>query len=110
MKLFKAAFLRGVLVCALLCSASPSNAALLRGRIQRSLPTGVIGLQGFAVTVYSQYYGRSQPTYSDGNGMYSLQLPPGQYTLEVWLPNNPNPLVFPIYVNEPNTDLVPINL
>lgn len=101
-----------VRVAAILClcvASASSEAALVRGRLQRNVGNGYIGLAGIAVTVNSPAFGRSQPAFTDGNGMYFLQIPAGSYVLEVWIPNQP-PLAFPIVVGEPVTDLVPVNL
>lgn len=94
-----------VLLILLCTSCFIAQAALVRGRLLR----GRYNAPGVAVTVWCQAYGRSQPSYSGPDGMYYLpNIPPGQYTLEIWaIPNNP-PLTFVIYVTEPGTDVNPI--
>ena len=85
----------------------PANAALLRGQLIRIYPNGTRGpVPGVTVTVFRQDLGRSTPSVTDGNGMYYLQVPPGQYWLEIWISNPPR--AYQITVFEPNTDIPPI--
>ncbi len=94
-----------VLLILLSASCFVAQAALVRGRLLRGQNTA----PGVAVTVWCQAYGRSQPSYSGMDGMYYMpNVPPGQYTLEIWaIPNRP-PMTFVIYVNEPGFDVNPI--
>jgi hypothetical protein len=107
--------LRVLLICLILAGASQAlDAATIRGRLQRVLPNGAwVPIGGVTVTVFSQAIGRSLPAISQlQDGMYYLNnVPPGNYNLEVWIrgTNNP-PLVYTIAVNEPYTDLAPVNL
>lgn len=85
----------------------PTRAALLRGQLIRIYPNGARGpVPGITVTVFRSDIGRSSPSITDGNGMYYLQVPPGQYWLEVWVSNPPR--AYQITVFEPNTDIPPI--
>jgi hypothetical protein len=84
-----------------------ASASLLRGRLV--YPNGAPAA-GLAVTVYSQIIGRSAPSYTDGTGMYYLNIPAGAYYLEIWISPDPRvpPRVYPIQVGEPYTDIPPI--
>ena len=84
-----------------------ANAAQLRGRL---IFQNGAAAAGFAVTVYSQAMGRSAPSFTDGAGMYYVNIPPGSYYLEVWISRDPRvpPRVYPIQVGEPYTDIPPI--
>src|ERR1019366_544794 len=85
-----------VLLILLSTSCLVAQAALVRGRLLHGQNNTAAGV---AVTVWCQAYGRSQASFSGGDGMYYIpNVPPGQYTLEVWaIPNNP-PMTFVIYV------------
>ena len=53
---------------------------------------------------------RSAPSKTDGDGLYYINVPAGNYTLEVWaVPDGP-PLKFRIVVHEPSTDIQPIQV
>src|SRR5262245_24746381 len=77
-----------VFVCSFVISA---EAATVRGRLVRRTPQGFYPAQGVPVTVFSREKGRSGASYSGPDGMYYLyNIPPGPYTLEVWVyPNQP---------------------
>jgi hypothetical protein len=95
-----------VLITAILGTCELALAAVVRGRLLR----GQGSAPGIAVTVWSQQLGRSQPTYSQVDGMYYMpSVPAGFYTLEVWAGGGQQaPLTFNIQVNEPGTDIPPI--
>ena len=81
---------------AIISGLSICRAATVRGQLacnNRPYPAA-----GVAVTVFSTFYGRSTPSRTGTDGMYYLyNVPPGIYTLEVWI--NPNaPLQFQIQV------------
>src|SRR5262249_50228955 len=80
-------------------SVVPVNAqATLRGRLDRATPYGLSPAAGTQVTVNSQTIGRSSPTYAGTDGFYYIyNVPPGPYTLEVWLPGTA-PMVFSLTV------------
>ena|SRR5215467_8532756 len=81
-----------------------SQAAMVRGRLvhgANGYPTA-----GIAVTVYNPRLGRSSPSYTDGYGMYYIyNVPPGSYYLELWVYPSGNPIVYPIQVGDPYTDI-----
>ena len=111
--------------CALLRLADPAGASAqnltARGRLQRQTPNGWFPVVGLVVTVRTANPGsfvRSLPAYSGSDGMYYLNgVPPGQYYLEIWVPNAPQPfLVLPIMVAYAATpygylcDIPPVNV
>lgn len=84
-----------------------TEASLLRGRLLRLLPNGqVVAVSGVSVTVFRADIGRSVPSVTDANGMYYLNVPAGDYVLEIWVTNPPK--AYQIRIVEPNTDIVPI--
>jgi hypothetical protein len=108
----RSCFCRSVVYCVLvLAFAQTASAAILRGRLQRSGPNGAIyPAPGIAVTVYNQDRGRSGASYTGADGMYYLNIPAGDYNLEVWISRDPRvpPTAYSIRVVEPNTDIPPI--
>jgi hypothetical protein len=80
------------------------DAANLRGQLLR----GRYPAPGVTVTVFSTRIGRSVAVATDAYGMYYLNVPAGQYSLEVWVSNPPR--VYPINVFEPGTDIPQIFL
>jgi hypothetical protein len=65
-------------------------ASVVRGRLLRATPQGNYPAQQIRVTLNSQQYGRSNPTFSGSDGMYYLyNIPPGPYAVEVWVSNQP---------------------
>jgi hypothetical protein len=84
----------------------------LRGRLEAAGPVGRCPARGIAVTVFRPDIGRSAPAYSGRDGMFCLNIPSGNYTVEVWCaPNGTEPpLVFHVEVKEARTDLPPIRL
>jgi len=88
-----------------------ADAAVVRGRLQRFYPNRALApAAGIPVTVWCVQYGRSAAFYSLYDGMFYLSnIPPGYYHLEIWVRPN-QPMVYPITVREPNTDIPPINV
>lgn len=87
-------------------------AQTVRGRLDGNGPYGAYPASRIAVTLISPTHGRSAPAYSDYQGMYYIyNVPPGQFTLEVWTNSN-QPLTFNILVppNPPTMDIAPIQL
>lgn len=112
MKLRQESSLRTQAICAicvltLLFVTEPALAAALRGRLVHGNGYPAAGI---VVTVYNQGIGRSAPTRTGPDGMYYLQIPAGSYYLEVWINPTPGaqPVVYPIQVGEPYTDIPPI--
>ena len=106
----KAAHVTGVMML-LLVVAAAAEAETVRGMLIRQTPQGAeYPAQGVGVTVNRPDLGRSGFTYSGPDGMYYLyDIPPGQYTLEVWVYPDTPPWVFDIVVhNQPTTDIGPI--
>jgi hypothetical protein len=97
---------RALLVLSFLILVSaPASAATVRGRLVHAANQNVVA-PGIAVTIYNQYVGRSSPAYTDVNGMYYLyNIPAGTYYLELWIYPGGNPVVYPITVGEPYTDI-----
>ena len=109
----RSALLSVVLLFAALVPPIPAQGAVVRGQLFRQAPNGARSpAGGIAVTVFAPNMGRSSPSYTDGNGMYYLGVPAGNYTLEVWTSRDPRvpPLVFQIAVHEPSTDIAPIRI
>ena len=99
-------FCSAFILLAMMWSSLAAEAAIVRGRLLRG--QGVA--PGIAVTVWCQQFGRSQPTYSQADGIYYIaNVPPGAYVLEVWARGNGQPpLTFNIQINEPGTDIPPV--
>jgi hypothetical protein len=97
---------RALLVLSFLILVSAAaSAATVRGRLVHAA-NQYAAAPGIAVTIYNQYVGRSSPAYSDVNGMYYLyNIPAGTYYLELWIHPGGNPVVYPITVGEPYTDI-----
>jgi hypothetical protein len=100
-RLFQPSTVRAVLVALFLIgTVSSIEAATVRGRLVRRSGQGVFPAQGIPVTVFRSDLGRSGRSYSAQDGMYYLtNIPPGTYTLEVWVYPNRPPLNFTIQVN-----------
>lgn len=86
-----------------------ATAATVRGRLDRVYRNGVRKhAAGVAVTVLSRARGRTSPSHTDSDGMYYIyNVSPGAYYLEVWVNSSPGspPMVFPIQVVEPYTNV-----
>jgi hypothetical protein len=99
-------------VTLILCLAPLPSAAssIVRGRLFRVVNGGSYPALGIAVTVVNSQMGRSNSAYTGPDGMYYLyNIPPGTYTLEVWVANPP--MTFQIQVNpEGYTDIAPIQV
>ncbi len=67
---------------------------------------------GVAVTVNSFQWRRSAPADSGRDGLFYLNnIPPGSYTLEVWVNRQGPPWIYPTSVYpRPFTDIAPIRL
>jgi hypothetical protein len=100
-----------MLLLASLAQPSIAGTSLVRGRLERIAPNGqAFPAQGITVTVFNSQLGRSNPSNSGPDGLYYLyNIPPGPYTLEIWVSNPP--MVFQIQVlDQPNTDIAPIRV
>jgi hypothetical protein len=98
-----------ICVLALLLFNESASAAALRGRLVHANGNSAAGI---VVTVVNQAHGRSAPVRTGADGMYYLQIPAGSYHLEVWINPTPGaqPVVYPIQVSEPYTDIPPIRV
>lgn len=91
--------------------ATSAEAGTVRGRLVRQ--GNQYPAQGVPVTVFQKpsgpfpSLGRSSFTYSGRDGMYYLyNIPPGYYTLELWVYPNRPPWIYNILVyNLPYTDI-----
>jgi len=92
--------------------AQPSAAAAVRGRLDRNGPNGQrMPASGITVTLASKAGSRTAPSVSQQDGMFYLNAAPGSYTLEVWVKGKTSPpVVYPIQVKEPYTDIPAIKL
>lgn len=81
----------------------------VRGRLVRQSGPPAAGVP---VTVLHPMRGRSGAAYSAPDGMYYLHgIPPGQYTLEVWVFPQQRPWIFQINVYpQPTNDIAPISI
>jgi len=96
-----------VLVFVSLCTGSVA-AATIRGRLVHANGYAAAGVM---VTVVNQQAGRSAPAYAGPDGIYYLyNVPPGSYYLEVWITPGGKPLVYPIQVVNPATDIAQIGI
>jgi len=90
-----------------------ASSAVVRGRLDRVVPGGGRGgAGGIRVTVSTPRRGRSPAVYSAQDGMYYIyNVPSGDYHLEIWV-NGPNgaPMVYPVSVREPYTDIPAITV
>jgi hypothetical protein len=95
-----------VVLLGALCFTESSFAqgVTVRGRLVRQGPAGVYPAVNIQVTLFSQQNGRTVPTVSGYDGMYYFyNIPPGPYNLEIWV--GQNPIVHPVHVSAPNTDI-----
>lgn len=92
----------------------PEVNSTVRGQLYRRAPNGqAYFAAGIAVRLNHPQYGPSAFAYSGGDGMYYLQnVPPGQFTLEVWLTSRPEDVMrFNVQVNgQPTVDVPPIQV
>jgi hypothetical protein len=102
---------RGTFILLLIGFTRPAMAASVRGRLDRPGPNRVrVPASGITVTLSSQR-GRSTPSVTHQDGMYYLNMPAGAYNLEVWIRGTAGaPLVYPVQVREPYTDIPAILL
>lgn len=88
--------------------AIPVLAANVRGKLQdrEQSPKAYV-----AITLYNSRTGRSAAVYTGADGMYYLRnVPAGEYYLEVWLYANRPPLTYKVTINDPDTDIAPIEV
>ena len=95
-------------------TAFAQGGATVRGRLVRRDAHGRVYPAAYiAVTLNNEKMGRSSPAYTDADGMYYLyRVPPGEYRLEIWLHQTPNPsFVYKIVVYDQSyTDISPIEI
>jgi hypothetical protein len=96
----------------LFCYAGASNAAVVRGMLQRVDPDGTMTpVSGMAVTVSTPEGQRSEAFYSDDRGIYYVpNIDAGPHNLEIWVKSGENPTVFHVDVVEPTTNVAPIKV
>jgi hypothetical protein len=100
-----------VLLLIIFLQAGYLSAASIRGQLlceNNSVPA-----VGIAVTVFNPQTGRSNPSFTGGDGMYYLNgIPAGIHTLEIWIYRSQGTpsMVYQIQVGEPHTDLPRVNL
>jgi hypothetical protein len=98
-----------LLIVAFGISVSPAHAALLRGQLNRVVAGNKrVPVAGIVVTVYSAKNGRSPAVTTNASGMYYINVPPGPYSLEVWVTKPPRS--YPIIVKPTTTDIPPITI
>jgi len=88
-----------------------ASAGAVRGQLLRVAPNGGrYPAAGVAVTVFRGDLGRSGAAYTGYDGMYYLyNIPPGNYTLEIWTGAQMPSATYNIIVyNQPMTDIAPI--
>ncbi|HZR64091.1 MAG TPA: carboxypeptidase-like regulatory domain-containing protein [Terriglobales bacterium] len=97
--------IRALILCSFaVFAATASEAATVRGRLVHQ--ANGVPAAGITVTIYNQYVGRSSPAYTDIYGMYYIyNVPAGTYYLELWIYPGANPIVYPITIGEPYTDI-----
>ena len=90
--------------------AVSAQAAVVRGQLQKVDENGeTIPLIGITVTVSNEEAGRSPAVQTDSEGMYYINVPPGDYRLEIWTSKKPR--AFKITVNDDAvTDIPAITL
>ena len=100
-----------LVLLALLGPAAQASASTVRGRLYRLTPQGIVPASGIPVNVHNPSLGASGFAHSDAQGMYQLfNLPPGVYTLQIWVyPKKPIAFQITVY-NRPFTDIAPIQM
>ena len=94
----------------LLAVADPASAETVRGKVFRRTPSGSYPAPSIRLTLYGHdNEGRSAPVFSGNDGTYYFHsIPPGNYTLEVWLDTNRS-MNYSLQVrSSPYTDIGPI--
>ncbi|OGP53260.1 MAG: hypothetical protein A2162_00820 [Deltaproteobacteria bacterium RBG_13_52_11b] len=98
---------------ALFAGVDDVDAQTVRGRLYRQTPSGSYPASYVRLTLYNfgPDGGRSAPVYSGSDGTYYFNgIPPGDYTLEVWIDANRS-MNFRLHVvNQPYTDIGPIHI
>lgn len=95
-----------LLLLATTSSWAQTQTAVVRGRLTH----GAFPATYVQVTIYNQSTPRSAPAVTGQDGMYIFpKIPVGDYYLEVWA-DPKTPLVYPIHVAYPATDIPPINI
>ena len=102
-------FALALVTCTCIFSAEAAN---IRGKLERATPNGQIySANGIAVTLLSASNVRSNRVYSDKSGLYYLyNIPPGNYTLEIWATSSPQVQPVTVQPNVPQVDIPPIRL
>ena len=92
--------------------SASAQAASVRGRLDRRSNNGSAYPAAYvAVTLYRSDLGRSAPVYTGTDGMYYFNnVRPGDYYLEVWLYPSRPPVTYLIRVNDPGTNIPPIQI
>lgn len=99
------------LLVVLLTISLPAYCQDVRGMLFRVGPHGPYPAVNVLLTLFSPSVGRSAPSYTGRDGMYSFyNVPPGQYMLEIW-GYGPNPITYQINVlNRPYNDIPQIRV
>lgn len=100
-----------VLVLTLVTATVSAYAATVRGRLDRRDGYGRTYAAAYVnVTLFNSQLGRSAPAYTGTDGMYYFyNVPPGYYTLQLWLYPGRQPLSYRIQVyDQPYTDISPL--
>jgi hypothetical protein len=102
-------FRLALLIAAFGIGVPPAHAALLRGQLNRVGPGNTrVPAPAITVTVYSPKNGRSPAVTTNPFGFYYINVPPGPYTLEIWVTKPPR--AYPIVVRPTTTDIPPITI
>lgn len=99
-----------LLLLILFATTVSAYAATVRGRLDRRDGYGRNYAAAYvSVTLFNSQLGRSAPAYTGSDGMYYFyNVPPGFYTLEIWLSPG-KALVYRIQVyDQPYTDISPL--
>ena len=96
-------------VMTLFAVADPAIAETVRGKIFRRTSSGSYPAPSVRLTLYGHDKGRSAPVFSGNDGTYYFHsIPPGNYTLEVWVGANRS-MNYSLQVrSSPFTDVGPI--
>lgn len=99
--------LRWVVFGGLLAAAATSSSFGANVRGQLTCEGGRAPAVGIAVTFYNPQLGRTRPVFTGGDGMYYINVPAGQYNLEIWVyKQGTSPTqIYPIQIRDPQTDI-----